>query len=70
MYSKDLRLKVLSAVDRGMPRKEVVEDFDVSLATIKRWLKRRRETGDVETRPLPGRPSQRARLYGSGCPLS
>ena len=56
-YSKDLRLKVLSAVDRGMPRKEVVEVFDVSLATIKRWLKRRRETGDIETRPLPGRPS-------------
>jgi transposase len=56
-YSKDLRLKVLSAVDRGVHRKEVVEVFGVSLATIKRWLKRRRETGDVETRPLPGRPS-------------
>ncbi len=37
---KDLRLKVLSAIDRGMPRKEVVEVLDVSLATIKRWLKR------------------------------
>ena len=56
-YSKDLRLKVLSAVDRGIPRKEVVEVFDVSLATIKRWLKRRRETGDVEPMPLPGKPS-------------
>ena len=39
-YSKDLRLKVLLAVERGMPRKEVVEVLDVSLATIKRWLKR------------------------------
>ena len=39
-YSKDLRLKVLFAVDSGMPRKEVVEVLDVSLATIKRWLKR------------------------------
>jgi transposase len=56
-YSKDLRLKALSAADRGVPRKEIVEVFGVSLATIKRWLKRRRETGDVETRPLPGRPS-------------
>jgi len=56
-YSKDLRLKVLSAVDRSVPRKEIVDVFGVSLATIKRWLKRRRETGDVETKPLPGRPS-------------
>ena len=31
---------MLFAVDGGMPRKEVVEVLDVSLATIKRWLKR------------------------------
>ena len=41
---------MLSATDRGVPRKEIVEVFGVSLATIKRWLKRR-ETGDVETPP-------------------
>jgi len=29
-YSKDLRLKVLSAVDRGIPRKEVQDLFGVS----------------------------------------
>ncbi len=56
-YSKDLRLRVLAAVDRGMPRKDVVGTFAVSLPTIKRWLKRRRETGGVEKRPIPGRPS-------------
>jgi transposase len=56
-YSKDLRLKVLSAIDRGIPRKEVAELFGVSLSTIKRWLKRRRLTGDVETMKIPGRPS-------------
>jgi transposase len=28
----------------------------VSVPTIKRWLKRRRETGDVEPKPIPGRP--------------
>ena len=37
-YSKDLRLKVLSAIDRGIPRKEVSELFGVSRSTIKRWL--------------------------------
>jgi hypothetical protein len=35
-YSKDLRLKVLSAIDRGIPRKEVSDLFGVSLSTIKR----------------------------------
>jgi transposase len=35
-YSKDLRLKVLAAVDRGMLRKEVAEVFGVSVPTIKR----------------------------------
>jgi len=46
-YSKDLRLKVLSGIERGIPRKEVADLFGVSLSTIKRWLKRRQETGDV-----------------------
>jgi transposase len=55
-YSKDLRLKVLAAVDRGAPRKEVVGTFGVSLAALKRWLKRRREGADYLTpKPSPGR---------------
>jgi len=37
-YSKDLRLKVLAAVDRGMPRKEVTRVFGVSSPSIERWL--------------------------------
>ena len=28
-------------------------------ATIKRWLKRRRETGDVEPKAIPGRPPRK-----------
>ncbi len=56
-YSKDLRLKVLEAVDRGMPRAEVAEVFGVSMPTIKRWLKRRRETGEVDPKPNPGPPA-------------
>jgi transposase len=55
-YSKDLRLRVLAAVDAGRPREEVAQTFSVSVPTIKRWLKRRRETGDVEPKPIPGRP--------------
>ena len=56
-YSKDLRLKTLAAIDRGLPRKEVAELFGVSLSTIKRWLKRRRLTWNVNIHKIPGRPS-------------
>ncbi len=48
---------MLAAVVRGAPREEVARTFSVSVPTIKRWLKRRRETGDVEAKPIPGRPS-------------
>jgi transposase len=54
-YSKDLRIKALGALERGMPRKEAAGTFGVSLATLKRWLKRRREGEDLEPRPSPGR---------------
>jgi transposase len=54
-YSKDLRLKVLAATDRGSPLREVVETFGVSLATLKRWLKKRREGGDLSPRFSTGR---------------
>lgn len=54
-YSKDLRLRVLAAVDRGIPHAEIVRLFGVSLATVGRWLRRRRETGDVAPMPSPGR---------------
>jgi len=53
-YSKDLRLRVLAAVDRGMPRREAARTFGLSVSTVKRYLKLRRETGGVEARSIPG----------------
>ena len=54
-YSKDSRLRVLAAVDRGVPREEVAKTFSVSVPSIKRWLRLRRETGHVEPRKgVPG----------------
>jgi transposase len=67
-YSKDLRLKTLAAIDRGIPRKEVAELFGVSLSTIKRWLKRRRLTGDVEIHKIPGRPSVKGKALRKWLP--
>ena len=54
-YSKDLRLRVLAAINRGMPRKEVVKTFGVSIATIGRYLRRRREGLDLAPRSSTGR---------------
>ena len=60
-YSKDLRLRVLAAVDRGMPRKEVVRIFGVSEPTVRRYLRLRRETGGVEPRPVAGPYARKGR---------
>ena len=47
---------MLAAIDGGKLQKEVAKSFFVFVPTIKRWLKRRREPGDVEPKPIPGRP--------------
>src|SRR5215204_2796337 len=67
-YSKDLRLRVLSAVDAGTPREEVAKTFSVSMPTIKRWLRRRREIGDVQPKPIPGRPSRKGTMLKEWLP--
>lgn len=54
-YSKDLRLRVLGAVDRGLSREEISNLFGISRSTIKRWVKRRREGEDLEPRHSTGR---------------
>src|SRR5260370_3951251 len=65
-YSKDLREHVLGAVDQGHPRAEIVRLFGVSLATIKRYLKQRRETGDLSPKAIPGRPPKKYAALEAG----
>lgn len=55
IYSKDLRIRAVAAVDRGIPRREVVETFSISLTTLKRWLRMRREGKDLSPRFSTGR---------------
>jgi transposase len=54
-----LREKVLRAVDEGKSRAQIIELFHLSRATIKRYLKRRRETGNVQPHAIPGRPPKK-----------
>ncbi len=54
-YSKDLRLKILEALDRSVPRREAVRTFGVSIATIERYVRRRRRGIDLAPKSSPGR---------------
>ncbi len=40
--------------------------FAISLATLKRYLKRQRETGDVRAKPIPGRPAKKGAVLQAG----
>jgi transposase len=55
IYSKDLRVRAVEAVERGIPRRDVVETFSVSLTTLKRWLRKRRDGQDLSPGTSTGR---------------
>src|SRR5215831_15218469 len=65
-YSQDLRERVLRAIDQGKARKEIVELLGVSLATIKRYLKQRREQGHVRPQVIPGRAAKKRTTLEAG----
>ena len=53
-YSEDLRERVIGAVERGERREDVAARFEVSVPTIERWVRLKRETGGLARRPVPG----------------
>jgi transposase len=65
-YSQEVRQQVLRAVDEGISRAQIIERFQISRATIKRYLKQRRETGSVLPRPIPGRPPRKKAALQKG----
>lgn len=65
-YSQDLRERVVKAVDEGLSRREIAKLFGVSEATIKRYLKLRRETGSLAAKPIPGYPPRKVGALQKG----
>lgn len=70
IYSKDLRTRAVEAVERGIPRRDVVRTFSISLTTLKRWLRKKREGKDLSPGTSTGRkrrilatPEQRRLLW-------
>lgn len=55
-YSVDLRERVVAATQHGMTVPQAAAVFGVSVATIERWRRRARETGDLTPHTSPGRP--------------
>jgi len=53
--SKDPRVRAVAAVERGIPRREVVETFAISLTTPKRWPRMSREGKDLSSGFSTGR---------------
>jgi transposase len=49
-YSRDFRLKVLAAVDRGESEAAVAKRFDIGERTVRRLKQQRRLTGDIQAR--------------------
>ncbi|QBD74650.1 hypothetical protein EPA93_01040 [Ktedonosporobacter rubrisoli] len=66
-YSQDLLwLRMLHTVDQGTTCAEIIELFAVSRSTIKRYLKLRRETGDVKPKAIAGRSSEIGAAFQAG----
>jgi transposase len=57
-YSEDLRKKIVSAIERGMPKAQAARLFDVSLSSVKRYSRTASQGGSLESGKSPGRPNK------------
>lgn len=54
-YSTDLRQRVLAAYERGVVQREIVRLYQVSQASLTRWIRLQRISGDLTPKQIPGR---------------
>ncbi len=66
-YSIDLRERIVSAVDAGMPKSVASRTFQVSRATVNNYLALRRDTGAISPRPTGG--DYRSRILPAEYPV-
>jgi transposase len=55
-YSEDLRKKIVTAIERGMPKAQAARLFDVSLSSVKRYAGSARRGEPLTPKTSPGRP--------------
>src|SRR5215217_1895566 len=54
-YSKDLRRKIVDAIERGMPKAQAARTFGVGISTVKRYLSKAQRGKSLEPGKAPGR---------------
>ncbi len=55
-YSEDLRQRIVQAVTGGASQPVVADRYNVSLNSVKRYVKQWRATASLNPQPRPGRP--------------
>lgn len=55
-YSEDLRRKIISAIERGMPKAQAARTFGVGISTVKRYATKARRGESLEPGKAAGKP--------------
>ena len=53
-YSEDLRRRIVSSVEAGMPKAQAARTFSVSLSSVKRYAQRAEVGGSLAPKEKPG----------------
>ena len=54
-YSKDLRQKIVDAIERGMPKAEAARTFGVGISTVKRYASKIQRGEPLQPGKAPGK---------------
>ena len=54
-YSKDVRRKIVDAIERGMPKAQAARTFGVGISTVKRYATKARRGEPLEPAKAPGK---------------
>jgi len=54
-YSKDLRQKIVDAIERGMPKAQAARTFGVGISTVKRYATKAQRGEPLEPAKAPGK---------------
>jgi len=54
-YSEDLRRKIVSAIERGMPKAQAARTFGVGISTVKRYATKPRRGESLQPGKAPGK---------------
>src|SRR5437879_13407793 len=53
-YSRDLRERVVRAVERGLSRRKAAAVFELAASTVVEWVRVWRESGSLSPKPMGG----------------